>query len=323
MNISKKKGIRISPKYCQKDWKNLSLLNRDSPDWNIAIKIFEDRMEGRFLKQIDLLDIRLGNTYYEDFHNSLGRFDFVMANPPFNVNGVDKERIKDDPRYNFGIPSADNANYLWIEAFYSALNENGSAGFVMANIASDAGQSEFEIRKKLIQTGHMDVIVAVSPNFFYTVPLSVTLWFFDKAKPPNKKDKVLFIDARNIYNQVDRAHRDFSPDQLEFLSNIVRLYRGEDIETHLGSEKLLNDYFPKAKYKDVSGLCKVATLDEIEAQGWSLNLGRYVVVTELADDDIDFSIRLKELNEDLEILNSEASALEIRISNNISQLLGK
>jgi len=266
-------------------------------------------------------DIRLGNTYYEDFHDSLERFDFVMANPPFNVNGVDKERIKDDPRYKFGIPRADNANYLWIQNFYSALNANGRAGFVMANSASDARQSEMEIRKKLIKSGDVDVMVAISPNFFYTVTLPVTLWFFDRHKPPEIQDKVLFIDARNTYNQIDRAHRDFSPSQLEFLSNIVRLYRGEGVETRQGSEELLKEHFPDGKYQDVKGLCNVATLDEIEAQGWSLNPGRFVGVAELDDDGLDFFVRLEELYEELEVLNSEAKELENRIVENISEVM--
>jgi type I restriction enzyme M protein len=266
-------------------------------------------------------DIRLGNTYYEDFHNSLGRFDFVMANPPFNVNGVDKERIKDDPRYKLGLPRTDNANYIWIQDFYSALNANGRAGFVMANSASDARQSELEIRKKLIESGDVDVMVTVSPNFFYTVTLPVTLWFFDRHKSEGHKDKVLFIDARNIYNQIDRAHRDFSPSQLEFLSNIVRLYRGEEVETRQGSEELLNEHFPEGKYHDVKGLCNIATLDEIKAQGWSLNPGRYVGVAELDDDGVDFYLRLEELNEELEILNSEAWELEERIARNIDSIM--
>ena len=152
-----------------------------------------------------------------------------MANPPFNVDKVDKERIKDDPRYPFGMPKPDNGNYLWIQVFYSSLNDKGRAGFVMANSASDARQSEQEIRRQLIQSGSVDVMVAVSSNFFYTVTLPVTLWFFDRGKSKtNRKDKVLFIDARHIFRQIDRAHRDFSDEQLEFLSNIVRLYRGEE-----------------------------------------------------------------------------------------------
>ncbi len=266
-------------------------------------------------------EIRIGNTYYEDHHQSLGRFDFVMANPPFNVNGVDKERIKDDPRYQFGIPRVDNANYLWIQAFYSSLNEKGKAGFVMANSAADARQSELNIRKKLIKTGHMDVIVATSSNFFYTVILPVTLWFFDRRKPDDRKDNVLFIDARNIYRQIDRAHRDFSPEQLEFLSNIVRIYRDEDVETHMGSQAMLDERFPNGIYQDVKGLCKMATLEEIEAQGWSLNPGRYVGVAKQDDDSAEFAQRLEELNEELEVLNSAARELEERISRNVIKIM--
>ncbi|WP_419583721.1 type I restriction-modification system subunit M, partial [Thiolapillus sp.] len=119
-------------------------------------------------------DIRQGNTYYEDPHNSTGKFDFVMANPPFNVNAVDKERLKDDPRYPFGMPRTDNANYLWIQHFYSALSDTGRAGFVMANSASDARASELEICKQLIQAKAVDVMVAIGSNFFYTVTLPCT-----------------------------------------------------------------------------------------------------------------------------------------------------
>jgi type I restriction enzyme M protein len=193
-------------------------------------------------------DIRQGNTYYEDIHISPGKFDFVMANPPFNVNGVDKEKIRDDKRFLFGIPRPDNANYLWIQIFLSALNENGRAGFVMANSASDARQSELEIRKRIIDANLVDVMIAIGSNFFYTVTLPCTLWFFDKGKKKtDRKDKVLFIDARNIYNQIDRAHREFTPGQIEFISNIVRLYRGEEIETDLGSEKMMEESISKQK----------------------------------------------------------------------------
>ncbi|HDY76297.1 MAG TPA: SAM-dependent DNA methyltransferase [Candidatus Marinimicrobia bacterium] len=266
-------------------------------------------------------DVRLGNTYYEDPHNSLNRFDFVMANPPFNVNGVDKERIKDDPRYALGIPRPDNANYLWIQDFYSALNPTGRAGFVMANSASDARQSEQEIREKLIKSGHVDVMVAISSNFFYTVTLPVTLWFLDKGKPDSRKDKVLFIDARNTFRQIDRAHRDFSDNQLEFIHLIVRAYRGDSIGADAGSNELFTKGFPEGRYLDIKGLCKVAAIEEIEAQGWSLNPGRYVGVADAEDDGVDFKVRLEELHEELEGLNSEARKLEERIGNNISELL--
>ena len=293
-------------------------------------------------------DIKQGNSYYEDLHGSLGMFDFVMANPPFNVDKVDKEKIKDDPRFPFGMPRSDNANYLWIQLFYSSLNAMGRAGFVMANSAADARQSEMEIRKALLQAHAVDVMVAIGPNFFYTVTLPCTLWFFDKSKSslpvsgsprpasgrgaggegPRRKDTVLFINAKDIFRQVDRAHRRFSPKQIEYLANIVRLYRGEkpefiagEDEELPGEEPDLKATFPKLKYIDIAGLCKVATLAEIEAQGWSLNPGRYVGVADRAEDDFVFAERLEELNEELEVLNSEASELEQRIANNVAKLL--
>jgi type I restriction enzyme M protein len=270
-------------------------------------------------------DIRDGNSYYEDLHSSPGRFDFVMANPPFNVKKVDKDRIKNDTaRFPLGLPTVDNANYLWIQIFYSALGAAGRAGFVMANSAADARGSELEIRKQLIQSQAVDVIVSVGPNFFYTVVLPCTLWFLDRGKKKtDRADKVLFLDARHIYRQVDRAHRDFLPEQVEFLANIVRLYRGEKIETEKGSEDLLKEHFGKVpkEYADVPGLCKVATVKDVEAQGWSLNPGRYVGVVERGDDGFDFRERLEELNEELETLNAEARTLEDRISENVALLL--
>ncbi|ALG67482.1 type I restriction-modification system subunit M [Beggiatoa leptomitoformis] len=267
-------------------------------------------------------DIREANTYYDDPHDSLGRFDFVMANPPFNQSGVDRERVKNS-RFGFGVPTTDNANYLWIQLFATTLNETGRAGFVMANSASDARGSELEIRKTLINSGVVDVMVATSSNMFYTVTLPSTLWFFDKGKVKTaRKDSVLFIDARHIFRQIDRAHRDFTDAQIEYLANIVRLYRGEAVETVAGSEALLLEQFPTREYQDVAGLCKVATVAEIEAQGWSLNAGRYVGVAERVADEFDFKERLEELNEELEVLNAEARELEGKIALNIAGLLG-
>jgi type I restriction enzyme M protein len=267
-------------------------------------------------------DIRQGVTYYEDIHKSVGKFDFVMANPPFNVDRVDKERLKDDPRYPFGLPKADNANYLWIQVFYSTLNEKGRAGFVMANSAGDARGSELEVRKKMLEDRAVDVMISVGPNFFYTVTLPCTLWFLDRGKKTTKrKDQVLFIDARHLFRQIDRAHREFTPEQIEFTANIVRLYRGENIETVAGSSELMNGTFPGEKYSDVLGLCKVATFAEVEAQGWSLNPGRYVGVAERAADDFEFAVRLEELNEELETLNLEARELEEQIAENVAVLL--
>jgi type I restriction enzyme M protein len=264
-------------------------------------------------------DVRPSNTYYEDLHRAVGRFDFVMANPPFNVNGVDYDKLKGDPRYPLGIPTANNANYLWVQLFYSSLNEQGRAGFVMANSASDARGSEGAIREELIKRGAVDVMVAVGSNFFHNVTLPCTLWFLDKSDA--RQDTVLFIDARRLYRQLDRAHRDFSDAQLEFIANIARLYRGEQPETDRGSADLMAEHFPEGVYQDVPGLCKVATRTEIEAQGWSLNPGRYVGVAAREDDDFDFAQRMTELHETLDTLNAEAHELEARISKNIRMLL--
>ena len=267
-------------------------------------------------------DIRQANSYYEDPHRCLDKFDFVMANPPFNVDRVDRERLRDDPRFPFGMPRTDNANYLWIQLFLSALNPSGRAGFVMANSAADARASELEIRKQIIESRAVNVMVSISPNFFYTVTLPCTLWFFDKSKGESERaDKVLFIDARHIFQQVDRAHREFTPQQIEFLSNIVRLHRDEAPENQHDSAETTATQFPDDIYVDVPGLCRVATIAEIEAQGWSLNPGRYVGVADREVDAFDFAERLGELNEELEVLNTEAHQLEERISANVAMIL--
>jgi type I restriction enzyme M protein len=279
-------------------------------------------------------DVRVANTYYEDPHEAvsrdpktkelLGRFDFVMANPPFNMSGVDKERVAGDIRFPFGPPKTDNANYLWIQLFYASLNKNGRAGFVMANSAGDARGSEQVIRQRLIETGAVDVIVSVGPNFFYTVTLPCTLWFFDRAKErvAERAGKVLFIDARHIYRQIDRAHRDWLPEQIELLANIVRLYRGEALELQQGSAGLLAEKGLSDGYVDVLGLCKVATREQIEAQGWSLNPGRYVGTAAREAEDVDFTERLETLSEEFEVLNSEARELEVLIAENVISVLG-
>ena len=180
-------------------------------------------------------NIQEGNTFYEDKHNLLHGCDFVMANPPFNVDGVDKgkDTVKKDPRLMLdglvNLPKNDNANYLWIQYFYNYLKPTGRAGFVMASSASDAGHSEKEIREKLIKTGAVDVMMAIGNNFFYTRSLPCTLWFFDRAKEQNKQtnDLVLMLDARKIYRKVTSKVNDFSPEQLQNLICIVNLYRGK------------------------------------------------------------------------------------------------
>jgi type I restriction enzyme M protein len=271
------------------------------------------------------------NSYYDDPHKAVGAFDFALANPPFNVNAVDKERLKDavgpGRRFPFGLPRTDNANYLWIQLFYSSLNDKGRAAFVMANSASDARASELEIRKQLLQSRAVDAVVAVGPNMFYTVTLPCTLWFLDRGKKKTPRaDWVLFVDARHIYRQIDRAHRNWTEVQVSFLANIVRLYRGEEPDFTLSNEeakaKLTEIFGKKLKYADVAGLCKAVASKEIEAQAWSLNPGRYVGVA-LGEDvsDEDFKEQLETLNEELESLNAQARELEATIAGNVAEIL--
>ena len=290
-------------------------------------------LEGRIFHGGDM------NSYYVDPHDAVGAFDYVMANPPFNVNAVDMKKLSavtgPGRRFPFGTPSVDNANYLWIQLFYSSLNEKGRAGFVMANSASDARGSEQAIRQKLIEAKAVDVMVAVGPNMFYTVTLPCTLWFFDRGKIGTARENtVLFIDARHLYRQIDRAHRDWTEAQISFLANIVRLYRGEAVDVTLGGEEAqrwIEAYFGTDSdsasggapaYRDIAGLCKAATLDAIEAQGWSLNPGRYVGVAAGEDlSDEDFKEQLETLQEELEELNVQARELEATIAAKVAGIL--
>jgi type I restriction enzyme M protein len=192
----------------------------------------------------------------------------------------------------------------------------------MASSAGDARGSELDIRKKLIESSVIDVVVSVGPNFFFTVTLSCMLWFLDKGKSKDPRgDKVLFIDARRIFHQIDRAHRDFTPTQIEFLANIVRLWRGTETFLAEGSAADIKTHFPGCQYRDVLGLCRRATRGDIEGQGWSLNPGRYVGVAPGEADDVDFRGRLEELQEELERLNGEAATLQTRIAQNVAELL--
>ena len=180
----------------------------------------------------------------------------------------------------------------------------------MANSASDARGSELEIRRKLIEDRSVDVIIAVGTNMFYTVTLPVTLWFLDRSKKnTDRADQVLFIDAREIYNQIDRAHRDWTPQQVEFLANIVRLWRGEEPEFGVGSEEMLNAVLPDGAYSDVAGVCKAATVEEIDDQGWSLNSGRYVQVAQSQVSDEVFATQMALLTEQFEVLSADAARL--------------
>lgn len=318
-------------------------------------------------------EITEANSFYSDPYNAFGNFDYVMANPPFNVDEVDYSRVSDDARFNtYGVPrnktksakkksdkkeTVPNANYLWIGYFATALNENGKAALVMANSASDAGKSEYEIRKKLIEAGIISQMVTLPSNMFSSVTLPATLWFFDKHKAQtDKKDEILFIDARNIFTQVDRAHRKFSDEQIKNLGIITRLYNGEteafaallsEYQSELNNAPeesddkevktkaywqsqldWLNERFPDGTYRDVIGLCKAAKLDGEDGiidQDYSLNAGRYVGVV-IEDDGMteeEFRETMLGLNRELTELNNEAKELEAQIAENIKALFGE
>jgi type I restriction enzyme M protein len=309
--------------------------HRKAPEREISVFGVEKMSDTLRLCRLNLAvhglsgDIREANSYYDDPHKLVGRFDFVMANPPFNQPEVDRAKLVDeagqvDVRFPFGLPTVNNANYLWINLFYSALKPAGRAGFVMANSASDAGGGERELRRKLIETGAVDSIVAVGPNMFFTVTLPVTLWFLDRGKAKGPRgDHVLFLDARHLFRQVTRANRIFDPDQIEFLANIVRLWRGEVVETIAGSAKRMAEAFPEGGYRDVPGLCRVTTRAEIAREGWSLNPGRYVgVAPGQRQEDEEFRAKLEALQEELEELNIEAAQLQTQVAQNVAELLG-
>ncbi len=414
-------------------------------------------------------DIRQSNTYYEDPHDSFGRFDYVLANPPFNVDDVNLGKVEQDRRFNtYGIPrnksktkkkgeeTCPNGNYLWIDLFATSLKKNGRAALVMANSASDARHSEADIRRNLIENNLIYGMLTLPSNMFYTVTLPATLWFFDKAKTD---DRILFIDARNIFTQIDRAHREFSEEQVQNIAVISRLHKGKresyvelvhryfqngfsrleeygsslkDVSKKVagflvehkvkntpdfspvidsaktllegfqkydknysadnvdksnkeqvklaqkvkpffetlhqllktvdkevrhiekdnsGSKDLkvlkaeleelhrevketeyffthinwLQDRFPDARYDDVTGLCKLATIDEVKGQDYSLNPGRYVgvVIEEDGKTEEEFIADIVGLKDELEELNKEARMLESVIGRNIAAIAGE
>ena len=336
------------------------------------------------------------NTFYHDAHNLAGKCDYVMANPPFNVDKVKAESASAAGRLPFGLPGVNqktkeigNANYLWISYFYAYLNDHGRAGFVMASSATDSANKDRDIREKLVRTGDVDVMVSVGNNFFYTLSLPCSLWFFDRNKHADIRDKVLFIDARNYYTVVDRTLNEWTEWQLRNLQAIVHLYRGEkekylslirdyieildNVSAPLTQERLeevikngekeystrfaacleyekkqakeaiasatrkekkqveaewketiehwedlletarqfewLTEKFGDGEYQDVLGLCKVATIQEIEEKNYSLTPGAYVGVAEQEDDGVDFHERMTEIHAELAQLNKEANVL--------------
>ena len=331
------------------------------------------------------------NTVYHDAHNLNGCCDYVMANPPFNVDMVNSESTQSAGRLPFGMPTVNkdkkvsNANYLWISYFYSYLNEHGRAGFVMASSATDSSGKDRDIRQKLVESGHVDVMVSVGNNFFYTKSLPCSLWFFDKGKSEELRDKVLFIDARNYYTVVDRTLNEWSEWQLKNLNAIVWLYRGETekytalleedraalgvlpftermeqlseeikdlrdeakkaVEEAAKREKKkvqaefdqrlatleemltiaqeavwLYEKFGDGEYQNVLGLCKAASLAEIEEKGYSLTPGAYVGVAPVEDDGVDFAQRMGEIHQELLDLQRESNELMETISRNWEEM---
>lgn len=332
------------------------------------------------------------NSFYHDAHNLNGCCDYIMANPPFNVDKVKAESAESAGRLPFGMPAVNknkeigNGNYLWISYFYSYLNEHGCAGFVMASSATDSQGKDKDIREKLVKTGHVDAMVSVGNNFFYTKSLPCSLWFFDKGKSEEIKDKVLFIDAKNYYTVVDRTLNEWSEWQLKNLNAIVWLYRGEiekyqqliaeyknvlgeavsfEESLHLLKEELkdlqkrakteveaagrndkkrvqasydeliaakneeitvakeavwLYEKFGEGVYADVLGLCKAATIAEIEEKGWSLTPGAYVGVAPVEDDGVNFEERMAEIHRELLSLQAESNDLMDIISQNMKEM---
>ena len=353
------------------------------------------------------------NTFARDAHNLEGLCDYVMANPPFNVKKVKKATVNNSGRLPFGLPSINdaeevsNGNYLWIQYFYAYLNERGRAGFVMASSATDSQHRESEIREDLIKTGDVDIMISVGNNFFYTLSLPCTLWFFDKAKPAERKNQILFIDARNYYTVVDRTLNEWNDWQIRNLNAIVWLYRGEtdrykalisqyyswladfvegydnewlhpdtvspftiregidcslmhfkkhqkDLEAQYKAttkradkaeiKKLIDNtanivaeftealdvanqlvwltekFGEDGNYQDIAGLCKIATLDVVEAKKFSLTPGAYVGVAEQEHDGVNFAKRMAEIHNELSELQKEAATLFAQIQANQSEL---
>lgn len=260
-----------------------------------------------------------GNSFYSNPHDLTGKCDFVMANPPFNVDKVDAKNkfLAEDDRLPFGAPltgkgTIGNGNYLFMQYFYSYLNETGRAGFVMASSATDAGNAEKLIRQKLIETGHVECIVSISNNFFYTRSLPCHLWFFNKGKKEENKNKILMIDARNVYRKVSTTINDFTEEQLEGLTALINAFRGDELGVSEDNE-WFNEHFPEGEYKDIEGLCKVVDLEEVREQDYSLTPGRYVGVSIDIDMDFDYQGRIQEIHSELDSLNNEANGLMSKI----------
>jgi len=252
--------------------------------------------------------IEFGNSYYDDKFPEL-RADFVLANPPFNADW-DPERLSEkDPRIVYGTPPAKNANFMWIQHFIHHLAPNGMAGFVMANGALAVGGKEGKIREKIIGADLVDVIIACPPKLFYNVALPVSLWFLTKNKESgrfrNRKGETLFIDARDIFEQISRKQVIFNEEQIQKIANTVRAWRGQK---------------EAGKYKDIPGFCKSVKLEEIKKNGYVLTPGRYVGIPEEEDDEIPFSVKMQKLEKDLKEYFKESEKLEKEILKNLEKI---
>ncbi len=383
----------------------MTFYGQEKVDYNAKLCIMNMAVHGLNAKIVSGDE---ANSFYHDAHNLEGCCDYVMANPPFNVDKVKSETAQNAGRLPFGLPGVNkskeigNANYLWISYFHAYLNEMGRAGFVMASSATDSQGKDKDIREKLIKTGDIDVMLSVGNNFFYTKSLPCTLWFFDKAKRTENKDKVLFIDARNYYTAVDRTLNEWSEWQMMNLNAIVWLYRGEvekykqliedyrrylyhcavtlkerdiwvnirkedgfmetlalleeckreqskkakfDIEHVIRKNKKkteaewaekiayideaisiakeacwLYEKFGDGEYKDILGLCKCASIEEIEQKGWSLTPGAYVGVAQEQVNNKNFETRMAEIHAELLILQTESNELMKTISKNMEEM---
>lgn len=383
---------------------SMTFFGQEKVEYNAKLCIMNMAVHGLNAK---IVSGNEANSFYHDAHNLEGYCDYVMANPPFNVDKVKSESAQNAGRLPFGLPAVNknkeisNGNYLWISYFYAYLNEKGRAGFVMAASATDSQNKDKDIREKLVETGHVDVMLSVGTNFFYTKSLPCALWFFDKGKPEALQDKVLFIDARNYYTVVDRTLNEWSPWQMKNLNAIVWLYRGEtekyaallkeyhdfmnteaesadhdDLKEAVSQksfsdvvaslQKVLSDTckaaeaaveeagkrdkksvkqlwddkiayidslltvakdaewlyekFGEGEYRDILGLCKIASRAEIKEKGYSLTPGAYVGVAPVADDGVDFSERMADIHKELLALQAESNNLMNTISQNMKEM---
>lgn len=253
-------------------------------------------------------DIQLGNSYYDDKFPDL-RADFVLANPPFNAEWEPSRLPEKDPRIKYGTPPSGSANFMWIQHFIHHLAPGGMAGFVMANGALAVGGREGEIRKKIVEADLVDVIIACPPKLFYNVALPVSLWFLSKNKKNgrfrNRTGETLFVDAREVFEQISRKQVTFTEENVQKIADTVRAWRGE--EGH-------------GKYKDILGFCRAVKLEEIAKNAYVLTPGRYVGVAEEEDDGIPFAEKMEKLSTGLKDAFKEGDKLEEQIVSNLKKL---